>query len=253
MEINDLIGLGQLSESALNSMGKSLSPLLKPVFEELGQAFSDPVRRIRFEREIQWYKRLEKAGLYIEESGKKIHPINPKILLPIAESASLEDDSYLQDLWSRLLASALTDGGLHPGFPEVLKQLTPLDAKVLNLIGKKAGDRLTHNEFTIFLELAKHFGAGELARKISENRGTSELDFTTDDEALLIEKHALIQESLDNLQRLSLIKTIEYTNPLQNAYGTIVIPWGATNIEHSSFGIRFLCCITGPNQIRPEK
>jgi len=121
MEVNDLTGIGKLSESASSALVKSLGPLLKPMLTEVGQAISDPIRRTRLEREMQWYKRLEKAGYYIESAGKPIHPVNPKILLPIAEYATLETDKYLQDVWSKLLASVLTEEEGHPSFAEELK------------------------------------------------------------------------------------------------------------------------------------
>lgn len=247
MEVNDLVGLGKLSESTINALAKSIGPLLKPLATEIGQAISDPIRRIRFEREIQWYRRLEQAGCYIEAAGKAIHPVNPKILLPISEHSTLETDTYLQDLWSKLLASALVEEEIHPSFAEVLKQLTPLDAKVFLLIDTKTEDSKEHNEFTIFLELVSEFGASDLAEKIKGACSfPKSYDFTKDDEKLLLEKQRFIRESLENLQRLSLLDAVGKPMPSQSRLGYVILPWGAVGLHHSSFGFRFLKAINGP-------
>ena len=195
MEVNDLVGLGKLSESTINALAKSFGPLLKPMLTEVGGAISDPFRRIRQEREIQWYQRLEQAGYYIEAAGKPIHPVNPKILIPIAESATLETDEYLQDMWSKLIASALTaDEEIHPSFIEVLKQLISLEAKVFSLVGQMASRpakqqvKTEHTEYSIFLTLSDELGIPEIANKIEAVK----IELSESDEAILRKKFLLL-------------------------------------------------------------
>jgi len=58
---------------------------------------------------------------------------SPKILLPILDGASLEDDAELQDKWAALLVSAASrpDEEVR-GFSEILRQVTPALAKFLD-------------------------------------------------------------------------------------------------------------------------
>jgi Abortive infection alpha len=61
--------------------------------------------------------------------------VPPHLLLPIIESASLEDNPTIQDTWSGLLASASDrTNELSPSYVEILKQLTPIDARSMKVL-----------------------------------------------------------------------------------------------------------------------
>lgn len=50
------------------------------------------------------------------------------------ESAALEDDEFLQDVWARLIANCTDPNfklALHPGYIEIIKQLSPDEALIL--------------------------------------------------------------------------------------------------------------------------
>ncbi len=60
-----------------------------------------------------------------------------KLILPLLQAASLEEDDYLQDLWAKLLvngANANSGIDLTKAFIEILESLTPLEAKILEII-----------------------------------------------------------------------------------------------------------------------
>jgi hypothetical protein len=48
------------------------------------------------------------------------------------EAASIENDEDLHTKWSALLANAASSGKVHPSYIEILKQLTPDDARLLD-------------------------------------------------------------------------------------------------------------------------
>jgi hypothetical protein len=57
-----------------------------------------------------------------------------KILLPLLDAASLEEEPNMTARWAALLANAADPAQwvqIQPGFAEVLRQLTPTDARVL--------------------------------------------------------------------------------------------------------------------------
>ena len=56
-------------------------------------------------------------------------------MLPILELGSLEEDESMQSRWAALLANAADASyktSIPPSFPEILKQLSPEEAKVLD-------------------------------------------------------------------------------------------------------------------------
>ncbi len=106
---------------------------IKPPLKETGLLFFDKVRHWRFKNQL---KTLEKAKKLFEENGLSPKQIPLKTLFPLLEYSSLEEDESLQDKWANLLANALNPEykkNIHPMFPEILKQLSPTDAFVLDL------------------------------------------------------------------------------------------------------------------------
>jgi hypothetical protein len=76
-----------------------------------------------------------------------------KILVPLLENGSLEEDEDMIERWATLLANAINPnhtGGVNIGYLDVLRQLSPKDALVLDKLfeyynqkleeGKKDGD-----------------------------------------------------------------------------------------------------------------
>lgn len=86
------------------------------------------------------------AGVYnraTEMAGKIGLPLDRvplKVLKPILDGASLEEDVYLQELWAALLANASTDTAdeISAAFPEVLRQLSARDVAVLDFLFKRS-------------------------------------------------------------------------------------------------------------------
>jgi hypothetical protein len=69
-------------------------------------------------------------------AGSRIHA-TPKILFPLLEGASFEEDENLHDMWAALLANAAWSENrevVRPGFIATLKQLSVDDAKLISRI-----------------------------------------------------------------------------------------------------------------------
>jgi len=113
---------------------KFFQKLAGPAVEELGQFFADHVRSFRIKAQI---KIITKAKKLLEEAKIEPSTVSLKTLIPILENGSLEEEESMVDRWAALLASAASPDGnkiVHPSYPEILKQLSPLDAKILDAI-----------------------------------------------------------------------------------------------------------------------
>lgn len=77
------------------------------------------------------------AGTMVEKAGREVRPVPGRILMPILEHASIEEDDDLRTKWAALLANAATpEFGTYvlPAYAEILRQITPVQAKMLDWI-----------------------------------------------------------------------------------------------------------------------
>ena len=97
--------------------------LLGPAAAEIGLAWGDSLRFWRLKRTIHL---LEDVRQFASEAGLQLKPVAPRILFPLLEAASLQDDVDLHQRWVALLISAArTDyDQILPCFPDILSQLT---------------------------------------------------------------------------------------------------------------------------------
>jgi hypothetical protein len=116
--------------------------LISPLTEWAGLK-GDQVRYRRQQLRLQQEDNLIRVGLrarqQIERDGRKPEAVPTKALVPLLESASLEDgDSELLELWGNLLASAAIEFG-----PDVLtciailRELGPVEVRLLNDMAAK--------------------------------------------------------------------------------------------------------------------
>ncbi|MGC1645583.1 MAG: Abi-alpha family protein [Candidatus Sulfotelmatobacter sp.] len=112
-----------------------LDKLLGPAATEVGLTLGDSVKVWRFKRQVRL---LEEVKRLIEHSGKDIKPIATRLFFPVLEAASIEDDDDIQTRWAALLANEATRvGSVHPSFIDILRQLAPDDARLLDQIYDK--------------------------------------------------------------------------------------------------------------------
>jgi hypothetical protein len=108
--------------------------MLGPAADELAEMWRDQVRMYRYERQL---KCVEKAERMAQEAGFTPNPVPPKILFPLLEGASFEENEDLHTMWAALLANAASPDGadkVRPAFISVLKQMSPDEASVLTFI-----------------------------------------------------------------------------------------------------------------------
>jgi hypothetical protein len=135
---DDLVGLGKIAEAAERStreMRELMRDLLAPATRELGQYFADRMRIFRAPTAIE---AMKIAHAKIEASALPKQPVEPRILVPALEGASLEEDQDLIVRWAGLIASAATNGEALPAFANILGQITPEEARMLDFIYDRA-------------------------------------------------------------------------------------------------------------------
>ena len=121
-----------IKSGAFDKLADVAHKLAGPLAEELGLLLADKAKLYRLKNWINVVKKTEKI---LQEANLPPTAVPPRMFLPILEASSVENDEILQDLWAGLLASASErSDSLSPSFIETLKQLTPSEAKMLNIL-----------------------------------------------------------------------------------------------------------------------
>jgi hypothetical protein len=121
------------------AVGAALEAFFGPAVElsELGR---DAVRWIRFRGQV---KIIEGATAMLERRGLAPRYVPAKTLVPLLELAALEDpdDEDMQTRWIALLANAAAgdaaNGEVLPSLPQILAELTPVEAQMLDWLAEE--------------------------------------------------------------------------------------------------------------------
>jgi hypothetical protein len=96
----------------------------------LGEIVHDFGNEYRERRQSRTVRELQRTQDFLTLEGATAKQIEMKLLVPLLENGSLEEDDGLQDRWAALLARTST-GTRVPGAVEILKQLTSDDVETL--------------------------------------------------------------------------------------------------------------------------
>jgi hypothetical protein len=103
-----------------------------PAATEIGLMLGDHFRVWRLKRTVRLMEDVEEV---VSDAGLTLKPVAPRLLFPILEAATLEDEKELHQRWVWLLTNAATidfDTEILPCFPDILKQLTSEEARFLD-------------------------------------------------------------------------------------------------------------------------
>jgi hypothetical protein len=198
--------------------GDELAPHVREFATSIG--LLDPAReivggwtdRLQLRREVRRALAVKDAADKVRRLGLPTSAIKDRLLLEVLEGAADEDDPELSNIWSNLLANASIGVPVAPAFPSVLRQLEPIEARLLD-----AGLRR---------QQALH-PASEVGLQTLE--GFADLEW----------RH------LDNLERLALI--MYWTGLPMNT--NVDIPPRPINVRFhvNPFGEAFVAACTGPH------
>lgn len=116
-------------------IGSFLAKVLGEPLEAVAGIVSDKLKFMRAERGLRLYERWTELT-HKHGASDHLHPVPPKLALPIIENGTLEENDKLQDLWANLLATASsprTKDMARGGYIDIIKPLEPVDAEVLKV------------------------------------------------------------------------------------------------------------------------
>ncbi|MDI1363522.1 MAG: Abi-alpha family protein [bacterium] len=131
----------------MHASGRWIDGKLGRVIDDLiGITIGDTLSTERRARQILHAERLQTLAHQAHErlvsrGVDRVQAPPDKILIPLLDAASLEDDPELQQLWAELLASALThEEAVRRAYVSILSELTPTAAKALRAYFLKVED-----------------------------------------------------------------------------------------------------------------
>ncbi|MBU6441866.1 MAG: DUF4393 domain-containing protein [Betaproteobacteria bacterium] len=127
-------------------LGSFISRYIGGPLEQGIGIWEDKLRYLRWERQIRF---MTQADKYIKLCGlpRPDRAVPLKIALPIFQAASIEEDDGLQDRWAILLANAGNSSSgidVQRAFVSILEEISPLQAKILDLIYDLPFDAARH-------------------------------------------------------------------------------------------------------------
>lgn len=219
-------------EKGLEAAKGFLSKLISPALEETGLMIKDQVAAIRFRNQI---KLLNKTKLVCEKNNISPKAIPLKLLYPLLENASLEEDEILQDKWAILLSN-LVDSKQNVEnhvFPFLLSQISRHEFEAveevvtdyLKSINKNISAlNLFNSKYQKVLDDLKNernqIPNNDFAKRSEISKKINELETEKKSYMIQISKSATINEyefqsfEIYNLIRLGILVSI----PLQSVY-----------------------------------
>jgi hypothetical protein len=210
------------AEKAIDLAKDFLDKLVMPAATEIGLLVQDPIKSWRFSRQIK---------MLIDAKEKCIkHGINPKeisvkLLCPLLDGASLEENDYLLDKWSTLLSNLVDpeQNIQNHVFPYTLSQMSITEFQTIE---------------ACFLKGEKTFEEKQIRMQFEHELQVLEHKKRAFDMHFLDRKYHIEQFEIENLIRLGILRQeIKYKYPefdFDKTLGEI------TNIHITSLGYLFI-------------
>jgi hypothetical protein len=119
---------------AANVLRDFLKRVLGPLGDELGTAIANPLREWNEARLQRGFDTMNEAALALDAAGKTATKVPGRVLFPLLQSASLEEDADLRRMWAILLANAADSARA---------DLTPTEALALQAVYLEKQDGTT--------------------------------------------------------------------------------------------------------------
>ncbi|MCU4156588.1 DUF4393 domain-containing protein [Carboxylicivirga sp. A043] len=121
--MEDITANSKAIEKGLELAKDFLTKIIGPSAEEIGLLMSDNIRFFRFKNQV---KILTKAQEYIVRKNISLQQIPVKVLVPLLENASLEENEELQVKWSNMICNMVDaeTNLVNHVFPYILGQIS---------------------------------------------------------------------------------------------------------------------------------
>lgn len=163
--------MGDVLSQGLQLGSDMIRRIAGPLADEIGETIGVHARGYRIKQAVKVLKETQRMLI---DAGISPHAVPPRLFLPIVESASVQDDEDLHMRWAALLANAAAiPDSVHPSYIEVLRQLTPKDAKLLDELYdecmRKGGRRVQAWSGITWAERERRTIAGENTQEQFDN------------------------------------------------------------------------------------
>lgn len=128
----DIINNLNIPKQLLDKSEIVLGKLFGPSFDELGNTLSDQVRFRRFKNQL---KILSDAELLLKEKNINPKKVSLKVLVPLLDLSSYEEDENIQKKWSHLTTHILDDNTdiiFQQNCISILNKMSSKDAELLD-------------------------------------------------------------------------------------------------------------------------
>jgi hypothetical protein len=185
-------------EKGLELAKDFLGKLISTTIEEVGLLISDNVKFLRFKNQVRI---LLKAKDYVEKRNITLKEIPIKILVPLLDKASLEDDEVLQDKWAKMLVNMVDSENNFQNqiFPYTLSQISIEEYNALKELLQK---ELLHRE--VRKELAALQADDKYSMKSETKKVREKINKVEQDGFMLM----LDEFECANLVRLGLVREL---------------------------------------------
>lgn len=137
---------GKVVDAAREAGGFIAKFVSGPLEQGIG-IFEDHLKYLRWERQIRLMQRAQDF-LRLNGLPAPTRAVPLKLLIPIMQGASLEENDELQDRWAALLVNA-ANANFHSevrrSYVAILEQLTPLDAQILDVLYSLPFEKSQHD------------------------------------------------------------------------------------------------------------
>jgi len=114
------------------------------------------------------------------EHNLNLGQVPPKILFPLLEGASLEENEQLDDMWAALLANAASSvhaERVRPGFIATLKQMSPDEEALFLAIAQSYADMKVFDDNHL-MNVYASIGYAPAQRNSREEQAVDQCDFS---------------------------------------------------------------------------
>lgn len=154
--------LTEIAKQGLEPIGDIVKRIAGPLADEIGESLAVLARPYRIMLSVKMFQKTQRM---LKEAGIVPQTVPPRLFLPIMEGASIQDDEDLHSRWAALLANAAVSPTLvHPSYIEILKQLTPEDAQLLDRLYDSCKAK-RHRAVTPWVDLITY---AERERRVAE-------------------------------------------------------------------------------------
>src|SRR5438128_511253 len=142
-----ILGLSYVGKEAIAVVGEFAREIFGPSARAVGKGIAAPLEAWA-ERRVEATKSvIVDAALQVQAAGGNPHPVPGRVLMPLLEKASLEEDHELRRRWVALLANAAIEpAAVLPAFVAILGELSPKEARLLEHIYRHSLEWAEHQK-----------------------------------------------------------------------------------------------------------